>query len=60
MAASAAMYNATLAASPGNFIPAKEVLICVADSDTNESGLFTISGNGSLSVTLKVIDDLTC
>ena len=45
----------------GNLDPAKEALVCVADVGTNESGLYTISGTGNLSVTLNIITkSVTC
>ena len=50
----------TLPGNLGNLEPAQKVLVCVASGSTNQSGLFTISGSGVLSVTLKVIGDTTC
>jgi prepilin-type N-terminal cleavage/methylation domain-containing protein len=44
----------------GNLDPATEILICLADPDTSQSGLYTISGSGDLSVTLTVKSGLTC
>ena len=50
----------------GNLDPANEVMICVASAGTTQSGLFTIGGNGTggangaLTVTLKIMSDLTC
>jgi type II secretory pathway pseudopilin PulG len=43
----------------GNLVSASEVLVCVASNGTNQSGLFTISGDGSLSVRLQIYDNST-
>jgi len=43
----------------GNLVSASEVLICVASDGTNQSGLLTISGDGSLSVRLQIYDNST-
>jgi prepilin-type N-terminal cleavage/methylation domain-containing protein len=56
----------TIANGLGNLDPATEVMICVASAGTTQSGLFTIGGNGTggangaLTVTLKIMSDLTC
>jgi type II secretory pathway pseudopilin PulG len=44
----------------GYLVSASKVLICIASATTNQSGLFTISGDGSLSVTLSIKDNTTC
>jgi len=50
----------TSPANLGDLDPAQKVMICVASAGTNQSGLFTISGSGSVSVTLKIFGDTTC
>lgn len=42
------------------FVPANSVQICFASGTTNQSGLVTIGGGGSLTVTLAVRDGKTC
>jgi hypothetical protein len=44
-----------------NFLQIDEATICMASGSTNQSALITISGNGSLSVTMEIKDgNTTC
>jgi len=58
--ASASMGSISRSSGLGNLDPAAAILICFDDPDTNESGLYTISGSGNLSVTLTIKNGLTC
>lgn len=42
-----------------NFLQIDEASICMASGSTNQSGLITISGSGSLAVTLEIKDGTT-
>jgi prepilin-type N-terminal cleavage/methylation domain-containing protein len=45
----------------GNLASASQLLICVASASTKQSGLFTISGDGSLNVALAIKNgSITC
>lgn len=57
----AALANAMgISNGAGNFQAADKAYICIASGTTNQSGLLTISGNGSLSVTLNIMENTTC
>lgn len=52
--------SASSAVTATNLVAASAVYICVASATTNQSGLFTISGDGSLGVTLQIMSGTTC
>jgi type II secretory pathway pseudopilin PulG len=58
-AAANAIGNNTVTAA-SNLEAASSVFICLASATTNQSGLITIGGGGSLAVTLTIKDGTTC
>jgi prepilin-type N-terminal cleavage/methylation domain-containing protein len=53
-AATAHIGNISGASGLGGLVSTSKILICIASATTSQAGLFTISGDGSLSVTLAI------
>ncbi len=46
--------------SQGNLMSAAKLKLCIDDDATNQSGLFTISGDGSFTISLDIQSNKTC